>query len=60
MEKVEEGNTDHPPGLSLNGDQNQKTNKKDTSRGHSSIYKLCYRCSPVYIRLILHVIHHNV
>ena len=34
MEKVEEGNTDHPPGLSLNGDQ--KT-KKDTSRGFKTI-----------------------
>ena len=39
MEKVEEGNTDHPPGLSLNGDQ--KT-KKDTSRGFQT---MCYRCS---------------
>ena len=24
MEKVDEGNTDHPPGLSLNGDMNHK------------------------------------
>jgi len=36
MEKVEEGNTDHPPGLSLNGEINphkQLERNKKESRG---------------------------
>ena len=37
MERVDEGNTDHPPGLSLNGDNLHKQQPKKESRGRFSV-----------------------
>ena len=62
MEKVEEGNTDHPPGLSLNGEINPhkqvERNKKD-SRGppHPHVIVIRYRVQRLrnlYLNAISH------